>query len=95
MNNSTKKISVGDAVKVKDKVYLVLDIQYNRVFCRQFKFTKQGKFRYYQDYNFPLTACYPVNRRDQQLINQQRIKASIQRKPYSAIRSNYVQHLIR
>lgn len=95
MNNLKLQPQVGDAVKVKNKLYVVLDIQQNRIFCREFQFNKTGQFKDYQDYNFPINACKKVNKKDAQWINQQRVKASIQRKPYATMRSNYVEHLVR
>lgn len=94
MNNLQVKPKIGEAIKVKDKLYLVLEIQQNRIFCREFKFTKQGQFQYYQDYNFPLTICNKPNRKDREIIDRQRIKASFEQKPYSAIRSSYLKNLV-
>lgn len=89
------KLKVGGPVKVKDKVYLVLHITDERILCRQFYFTKSGRFRFYQDYNFPVFICTPGKKEDEELINQQKIQAIMQRKPYSAIRDTCFQNLIR
>ena len=94
MDNLPTKFKIGDAVEVKGKVYLVVQIQQHRVLCRQFQFSNQGQFEHYQDYNFPLDICQSVKFKDRQQIERQRIKASIQGKPYSAIRFNYIKHPI-
>ncbi len=94
MNNLQVSPKIGEAVKIKDKLYLVIGIQTNRIFCREFKFTKQGQFKYYQDYNFPLTLCNKPNRKDKEIINKQRIKASFEQKPYSSIRSTSLKKLV-
>ncbi len=94
MNNLLLQPQIGEAVKVKNKLYLVLDVKQNRLFCREFQFTKQGQFKDYQDYNFPLSLCNPTNKRDKKIINEQRIKASMQQQSYSAIRSNHLQNLV-
>ncbi len=95
MKLKSSKLKVGGAVKVKGKIYLVLDISDERIMCRRFYFTKSGRFRFYQDYNFPLFICTPGNREDDELINHQRIQAIIQRKPHSAIRDTCFENLIR
>ncbi|MGI0481334.1 hypothetical protein ACN4EE_11145 [Geminocystis sp. CENA526] len=89
------KINIGDAITVKGKLYLVFDIKNNRIFCRHFRFTKKGRFQYYQDYNFALNMCKLANRKERQIINEQRIQATIQRKPFSPISDNYTRHLVR
>ncbi|NCO75985.1 MAG: hypothetical protein GW795_05650 [Cyanobacteria bacterium] len=95
MNNQEPKINIGDTVKVKGKLYLVFDIKINRIFCRQFRFTKKGRFQYYQDYNFPLNICQLANLKEKQIIYEERKQASIQRKPFSPIATKYINHLIR
>jgi len=95
MKEKETKINIGDVVKVKGKLYLVFNIRDNRIFCRQYRFTKQGRFQYYQDYNFALNMCKLANLKEKHIINEQRKQASIQRKPFSPIASNYIHHLIR
>ncbi len=95
MKPTTVKINIGDAIKVKREIYLVVDIKENHSFCRRYIFNKKGRFQYYQDYTFPLHSCYLANPTERQIIDQQRIQASLQRKPYSPIADNYVKHLIR
>lgn len=95
MNEQEKKINIGDVVKVKNRLYLVFDIKNNRIFCRHFRFTKKGRFQYYQDYNFAMSLCKLANMKERQIIHQQRIEASIQRKPFSPINNNYFNHLVR
>ena len=95
MNELEKKIKIGDTVKVRGKLYLVFDIKNNRIFCRHFRFNKKGNFQYYQDYNFPMNICKLANLKERQTVNEQRIQASIQRKPLSPISSNYINHLVR
>ena len=89
------KINIGDVVKVKGKLYLVFDVRDSRIFCRLFRFTKTGRFQYYQDYNFPINICQLGNIKERQIIYEERRQASIQRKPYSPISANYIHHLIR
>ena len=95
MKEKNIQINIGDAIKVKGKVYFVFDIKENYILCRQYRFTNTGRFQYYQDYSFALNRCQLANQKEKQMINEQRIQASIQRKPYSPIADNYVQHLIR
>lgn len=95
MNEIERKINIGDAITVKGKLYLVFDIRNNRIFCRHFRFTKKGRFQYYQDYNFAMNICKLADRKQKQIINEQRIQATIQRKPFSPISANYIHHLIR
>jgi hypothetical protein len=95
MTETNTQISRGDAIKVKGEVYLVFDIKENQIFCRKYRFTKTGRFQYYQDYTFAFNRCQLANQKEKQIINEQRIQASLQRKPYSPIADNYVQHLIR
>lgn len=90
-----KKINIGDAITVKGKLYLVFDIRNSRIFCRHFRFTKTGRFQYYQDYNFAINICKLADRKQRQIINEQRIQATIQRKTFSPISANYINHLIR
>jgi hypothetical protein len=94
MNDQQVKFTVGGAVKVRGKTYLVLDVMPERLLCRQFQFTKGGRFKHYQDYNFPIFACTPGQIRDEELINEQRIQAILQRKPYSPIRETCFSSLI-
>ena len=95
MNKKQTKIQIGDAIKVKGEIYLVYDIRDNYTFCRRYRFNKQGRFQYYQDYSFSLNQCQLANPQEKQMINEQRIQASLQRKPYSPIADNYVSHLVR
>ncbi|BAQ65277.1 hypothetical protein [Geminocystis sp. NIES-3709] len=95
MNPQEIKINIGDVVKVKGRLYLVFDIRNNRIFCRHFRFTKKGHFQHYQDYNFAQNLCRLANVKERQIINEQRIQASIQRKPFSPISTNYINHLVR
>lgn len=90
-----RKINIGDAITVKGKLYLVFDIRNNRIFCRYFKFTKKGNFQYYQDYNFAMNICTLANKKEKQIIDEQRIQATIQQKSFSPISTNYIHHLIR
>ncbi len=95
MKEKNTKISIGDAIKVKGKIYLVFDIKEGQIFCRRYRFTKTGRFQSYQDHTFAFNRCQLANQKEKQMINEQRIQASLQRKPYSPIADNYVQHLIR
>lgn len=95
MKNSQIKFKIGNAIKVKGKIYLVLDITANRIICRKFEFTKAGRFKYYQDYNFPIVACNLANRQEEKLINEQKMQAILQRSTYSAIRETCCEYLIR
>ena len=95
MKETNLQIQIGDAIKVKGKIYLVYDIKENYIFCRQYRFSKTGRFQYYQDYSFAFNRCQLANQQEKQAINEQRIQASLQRKPYSPIADNYVRHLIR
>ena len=94
-SNTTKLINVGDAVKIKDKIYLVFEIRENHLFCRHYLFTKTGRFQSYQDCSFPIDECQLANEKEKQNINEDRIRATLQRRPYSPIADNYVRHLIR
>ena len=95
MKEKKTSINIGDAIKVKGKLYLVFDIKASQIFCRQYRFSKTGRFQYYQDHTFAFNCCQLANQKEKQIINEQRIQASLQRKPYSPIADNYVQHLIR
>lgn len=95
MKDNNKQINIGDAVKVKGKLYLVWDIKENHIFGRQFRFTKTGRFQYYQDRIFSANICQLANQKEKQIINEQRKQASLQRKPYSPIADNYSRHLVR
>lgn len=95
MIEQERKINIGDVVKVKGKLYLVYDITDGRILGRLFRFTKTGRFQYYQDYNFPINICQLANLKEKQIIYEERKQASIQRKPYSPISTNYIHHLIR
>ncbi|MTF38905.1 hypothetical protein [Cyanobacterium aponinum] len=95
MKDNRKQIHIGDAVKVKGKLYLVWDIKGNHIFGRQFTFTKTGRFQHYQDRIFSVNICQLANQKEKQIINEQRKQASIQQKSYSPIGDNYTYHLIR
>ena len=95
MNQSTQQINIGDAIKVKGKIYFVFDVRKNYLLCRQYLFSKTGRFQRYQDHSFALSKCQLANPQEKQTINEQRIQASIQRKPYSPIADNFEKHLIR
>lgn len=95
MKDTKKQINIGDVVKVRGKLYLVFDMIDTRIFCRLFRFTKTGRFQYYQDYIFPLNICQLGNTKERQIIYEERRQASIQRKPYSTMSVNYIHHLIR
>jgi hypothetical protein len=95
MSKQVRKINIGGVVKVKGKLYLVFNVTDSRIFCRLFRFTKTGRFQYYQDYNFPINICQLANLKERQIIYEERRQASIQRKPYSSISANYIHHLIR
>ena len=95
MTEKNTNINIGDAIKVKGNVYLVFDIKDNHIFARRYQFSKTGRFQSYQDYSFAFHRCQLANQKEKQTINQQRIQASLQRNPYSAIADNYCKHLIR
>ena len=96
-SNTTNSIHIGDAIKVKGKTktYLVFDIRAENVFCRHYLFTKAGRFQSYQDHTFPVDQCQLANQKEKQNINEDRVRAILQRRPYSPIADNYIRHLIR
>ena len=94
-SNRTNLINIGDAIKVQGKTYLVFDIREKHLFCRRYLFSKAGRFQSYQDYSFALDQCQLANEKERQTINEDRIRATLQRKPYSPIADNYDKHLIR
>ena len=92
--NQQAKFKTGGAVKVRGKTYLILNVTSERILCRQFQFTKKGRFKHYQDYNFPISACTLGNIRDEKLIHEQRMQAILQRTTYSAVRDSCFRSLI-
>lgn len=89
------QIKVGDAIKVNSKLYLVWDVRENNIFARQFYFSKAGRFQYYQDRVFSVSVCELANEREKQIVNHQRIQASLQRKSQSPLVDCYERHLVR
>ena len=95
MKEKNRQIEIGDAIKINNQIYLVFDVRETHVFGRRYQFNKAGRFQYYQDHSFPFNLCQLANQKEKQTVNEQRIQASLQRKPFSPIADNYVKHLIR